>query len=86
MTLRVMTTLNFEKQVLSVLPVLKFFIYLPHMLTALKQVWKKLSFFFSSAKRKLKEEWEEQQRKEREEEQQKLQEKKEREVIPVTGG
>ena len=46
MTLRVMTTLNFEKQVLSVLPVLKFFIYLPHMLTALKRVWKKLSFFF----------------------------------------
>lgn len=46
-----------------------------------------LSFsLFFPVKRKLKEEWEEQQRREREEEEQKLQEKREREVIPVTGG
>lgn len=47
--------------------------------------YRSFSFFFP-VKRKLKEEWEEQQRKEREEEEQKLQEKREREVIPVTGG
>ena len=53
---------------------------------SLKKNYLSSFYFFPSVKRKLKEEWEEQQRKEREEEQQKLQEKKEREVIPVTGG
>lgn len=78
-----------KKDIIHLTNVVKVFhLFARYVKSFKKWIWKKyyFSFFFPPVKRKLKEEWEEQQRKEKEEEEQKLQEKREREVIPVTGG